>query len=97
MATKVEGQLGMDETVLEDPELEAALEGRLKAALAKAPLVAAFAEADEVAKAQVKAKVEVGQVVRVGRFRVERKATDPRHVEFDAEAGDRVSIKADGA
>jgi hypothetical protein len=86
----------MDETVVEDPELEAALEARLAAALARAPVAAAYREADKVAKALVKAKVEVGVVARVGRFRVERKATEARHVEFDAEAGDAVRIKADG-
>ena len=90
---KVQGQVGMDETLLEDAEFEAALEARYAAAEALVEPRAAYRLADEVAKAQVKAKVGIGDVVRVGRFRIERKQTEARHVEFDAEA---VSIKADG-
>lgn len=95
MSEKVQGQVGMDEVVLEDAELEAALEARLAASVAKAPHVARYVEADKAAKALVVSRVEVDQVVRVGRFRIERKPTEARHVEFDAEAGDTVRIKAD--
>ena len=93
---KVVGQLGMDEEVLDNEELEAALEERWEAAQEKSEPVKKWRLADEKAKGLVKAAVEVGRVVRVGRFRIERKATDPRHVEFDSRAGDRVNITADG-
>ena len=93
---KVKGQLGMDETVIDDADLEAALEARWAAAMERRTPMAAFRNADEKAKTLVKAVVAVGQIARVGRFRIERVETDARHVEFDAEAGDRVKIKADG-
>jgi hypothetical protein len=95
MSAKVEGQLGMDETVLDDEVLEAALEERSSARAAASVLSKKFREKDEVARAEIIRAVPVGTIARVGRFRIERKATTPRHVEFDTKDGERISISAD--
>lgn len=94
MPIKPVDQIGMDEEPLEDEELLEALELRADRAAALAPLRKSYAEADEVAKGLVKDRLEVGQVVRIGRFRVTRRPIAGRHVEFDTADGDSVAIEA---
>lgn len=94
MPTEPIDQLGMDETVIEDKALEAALEARADALEDLVPARTAFTQADKAAKVEVERAVPVGAIVRVGRFRVERSATPARHVEFDTEPGARVTIDA---
>jgi hypothetical protein len=86
-------QLGMDEKQIEDPELEAALTQwnakRDAAALARQ-------DADKV-KAVVVAMAEkldigTGAVVRVGRWRIERKIRAGRDVSFHTEAKDHLTF-----
>jgi hypothetical protein len=91
---KVAGQLGMDETAIDDPELNAALEARYTARLSASALAAQYKTADKAAKSLIDVKVPAGTIARVGRFRVERKPVAARHVDFDVPAGVRVNIDA---
>lgn len=98
MTAKAKGQVGMDETVLEDPELEALLETRAKRAASKLALTADYKKADKAAK-EALAKVTIPEegAIRVGRFRITKSTTAANHVEFDTEAGSRVRIATEGA
>ena len=92
---KVVGQVGMDETVMDVPALEEALEARYEARERVRAVAQGFREADTRAKALIEGHVPVGGIARVGRFRVERKPTTGRHVEFDTKAGVRVIVTVD--
>lgn len=87
-------QIGMDERVVEDAELAGLLEARLRAQDDKREVAVVYKAADVAAKEAIaKLDIEVGSAVRVGRFRVTKRATEPRHVEFDAAAGSRLTIE----
>lgn len=92
MATKVQAQLAIDERVIEDPDLEAALELRQKRKEELEDPKRAYTEADTAAKALLQDVIEVGEIGRIGRFRLERKATAARSVSFEAGAGERITI-----
>lgn len=94
MATaRAQNQLALDEQVVEDTELEAALETRLDAQVAQGEARKAFKEANEAAKVHI-AKLELPDehAVRVGRFRISRSAVSARHVAFDVDPTSRVRI-----
>ncbi len=93
MAVQRSDQLGMDERTVEDPELADLLEKRLRAQDDKREIAGVFKLADQAAKEAI-ARLEMAEedAVRVGRFRITKKATEGRHVEFDAAAGSRISI-----
>ncbi len=91
---KAVDQIGMDEQVLDDPELEKLLDIRAAAADKLARPKKAYAEADEEAKAAIVGRLEVGEVARVGRYRIERVHVPARHADFEVEAGSKVGIKA---
>ena len=95
-AAQVEGQLGMDETQLTDPALEAALEERQTARDSYRQVLGVYREKHDIAKGLIESNVPEGIIARVGRFRIERKPTGARHVEFDTHPGVRVTIEADG-
>jgi hypothetical protein len=86
----------MDETVLDSPELESALEERHEMRERVRAVLLPYQKADEKAKGLIAELVPEGTVARVGRFRVERKASAPKHVEFDTKASVRTLIVADG-
>lgn len=94
MAVQDKAQLAMDETVVEDPELAKLLEARLRAGDDKREVAGVYKLADQAAKDGI-AKLDLadGDVVRVGRFRIAKKATEPRHVSFDSAPGSRVTIE----
>ena len=90
---KVDGQLGLDESVIEDEALEAALEARWSRRESARATAKAYREADTEAKAHVERAVPVDVVARVGRFRIERKRSIARHVEFDTQGKVRIAIE----
>lgn len=95
MATKAEGQLGMDERIVEDPEVEAALERRQTAKDQASAVRARYEEANVAAAAAIDGlNLAEGEVVRIGRFRVSRNSVPARSVAFETEATTRVSIVA---
>lgn len=89
-------QIGMDETILEDPELEEALEDRAEALEEARPYNAAVKEANKRVKALAdeEGRVPIGGPVRIGRFRVTRAIVEARHVEFDTDPGTKLDIAA---
>lgn len=96
MPAKPVDQLAMDERIVADDALEASLEARFKAKNALNALQAQFNEADEDAIGKIAAlDLAIGEVVRVGRFRIEKAATKPHTVEsFDVKGGTRIKIEA---
>ena len=85
---KAESQIGMDDTIIEDTELEEMLEAReeLKKDLRN------YREQDKKVRAKLN-EIEAPSPFRVGRFVITRTATAGRHVEFDTSGGIRVNIK----
>lgn len=87
-------QLGMDEKVVEDADLEKILEARLRAADDRNEAAGVFKTHDVDAKEKIAAlELEDGDVIRVGRFRIKKTVSQPRHVEFDAASAPRISIR----
>lgn len=86
-------QLGMDEKVVQIPELESALEERQSAKEALGEARKAYAEAHEAASAEI-AKLELPDdtPVRAGRFRITRSAVSARSVSFETKPTTRVTI-----
>jgi len=93
-APEVSDQLGMDERVVEDDALAKLLDARLRAKDDVREVRGVYKAADVAAKDAI-AKLDLadGDAVRVGRFRITKRATEPRHVEFDAAAGSRLTIE----
>ncbi|HWC39645.1 MAG TPA: hypothetical protein VG476_14000, partial [Acidimicrobiales bacterium] len=90
--TKTQDQLSFDEKVIDDPDLEDALEAREKLKGQRAALNAKFKEAHEAAVGLIdELAVSEDQVVRCGRFRLTKSHVDARHVEFDADASERLT------
>lgn len=90
---QVDGQDGLFDTIIENTELEQALEAREKVKASRAALNAKFKEADDTAKGLISTlDIEVDQVVRVGRFRISRTAIEGRSVAFETEPTDRLNI-----
>lgn len=93
---KVVGQVGMDERIVDDAVLEDALEDRWKRRASAMELGRKYQEADKVAKGLVEALgLSIGEVIRVGRFRIEKRATAAREVSFETKAGSRIAVTAD--
>lgn len=86
-------QLALDEQAIEDDELEAALEERLRLQTIASETRKRYDEAHEAAGVEI-AKLELpeGAAVRCGRFRITRASVAARHVSFDAKATSRVRI-----
>lgn len=98
MATRPTEQLGFDEKVVDEPKLLSALEDReaKKATVSAARLDLKVVD-DEVRTRIAALDLGVDTAVRIGRFRITKTMAEARHVEFDAEAKERISIKlADG-
>ena len=96
MSTKVKAQLGMDERVVEDSELEAKLEAREGLAQARRTAVIRFKGADQQARDALEAlDIEVGTPVRIGRFRVTKQPLGSRSVSFETDPTVRLRISAD--
>lgn len=86
-------QLALDETVIADDDIEAALEARDARRAEAGAARAAYRTAHDLALVAV-AKLELpdGAAARVGRFRVERVFSRARSVSFETAAKSRVKI-----
>lgn len=90
---KDEAQLGMDEDIVEDEALEAALEEREKRKASAGAVQKLYQAADELAKAELtRLELEDGDVARVGRFRITKSAIPGRSVTFETKPSSRVRI-----
>jgi hypothetical protein len=75
---RVQVQLALDEQRIDDPDLEGALEKRLRLSDDVSEARAVYRTADEEAKAAIAThRLDVGAVVRCGRFRITRTHTPP--------------------
>lgn len=86
-------QTGFDEEVIDDPDVESALEQREKHKASMAVVRKMYDGAHEAAVAEI-AKLELpeGGAARVGRFRITRSAIPARSVSFEAKATSRIRI-----
>jgi hypothetical protein len=93
MPSRVQAQLALDEHVIDDSDLEDALEERHRLRVLSSEHRKAYDEADEAAGVEI-AKLELpdGQAVRCGRFRITRTARAARSVAFETKASSRVRI-----
>lgn len=92
---KATNQIAMDERIVEDKELEGLLETRAHAKAEASEASKTAQKAHESAMAALdKLQLADGDVIRVGRFRIERKDSEVKHVEFDTEAKVRLVIGA---
>jgi hypothetical protein len=96
MGTQTTGQLAIDETLVDNVELEKQLEARAALVLERRALNATFKEADDAVRGGI-AQLEIPPdgAIRIGRFRITKTTTAPRHVEFDTDGGERIRIDDD--
>lgn len=86
-------QLAFDEQVIEDADVEAALEEREKRKESLSAVRAVYDEAHEKATAEIgKLELPVGGAARVGRFRITRQALKARAVTFETKESSRLRI-----
>jgi hypothetical protein len=93
MAVSQKEQLGIDERVLDDPELERALEEREKAKAGKNEAARTFNTKDEVVKNRLEElDIEVDEPVRIGRYVCSRTKVAAKSVAFDTAETTRLAI-----
>ena len=93
MAVAAQPQTAIGEHVVEDAELEAALEAREQAKAAASEARKTFAAADEAAKGRIH-ELDLGEGrARCGRFVIAERDLPARSVAFDTEASTRVTIR----
>lgn len=86
-------QTGFDEQVIEDADIEAALEERAKAKNSLDAVRKIYDERHEKAIGEIgKLELPEGGAARVGRFRITRRSIPAGHREFDTKASSRISI-----
>jgi hypothetical protein len=93
MATQLKEQIGMEDVIVNDSELEGLLEKRqsLKES------VSTYRKTDKEAKEKIAAvENQTPTPFRVGRFLISRRSTPGRTVEFEVGEGSRISIKVIG-
>jgi hypothetical protein len=90
----LEPQLGLYETTLDNPDLEAQLEEREKRRTSLSALRKRYAQADATAKELIE-RLELGDdvTVCVGRFLITRRRIPARSVAFDVDSSTRLSIR----
>lgn len=89
-------QLALDEKVIEDDEIEEALEEREKRKAAKNAVTTKYREAHEHAVGLINSLgISEDQVVRVGRFRLTKSQVSGRQVAFETAPTERLLITAD--
>jgi hypothetical protein len=93
MALRAVPQLGFDEQVIEDADIEEALEERQRRKASLGAVRKEYDEAHESAVAAI-ARLELpeGGAARIGRFRVTRSAVAARSVAFETKATSRLRI-----
>lgn len=93
MPTAVKEQLGFDEQVIEDDDVEKALEERLKRKNSLDAVRKVFDGADTAARAELqKLELPEGGVARVGRFRITHTVSTARSVAFETKSKSRIRI-----
>jgi hypothetical protein len=94
MAAALHPQLAMDERAITNPELEAALERRLRAKDDVSEVQLVYKRADEEVKAELARIPDFppDSALRIGRFRVSKRHVAARSVSFETEARDQLSI-----
>jgi hypothetical protein len=86
----------MDETVIENPDVLGALRSREEARIELSTLRRQYGESHEKALAEIaRLDLDVGEVVRIGEFRIERKIRPGRSVSFETEEKASISISRD--
>lgn len=86
-------QTGMDERVVDDPDLERKLSTRQAAKDRLSDVALDFKAADEAARGAVAAlELGDGDIVRIGRFRISKTRLAGGHVEFEKEPKDVTRI-----
>ena len=91
MVTKTRAQIHMDETIVENPELEKMLEDRQELKNS----VSAYSKLNKDVKGRLSA-IEMPTPFRIGRFVINRTAMAGREVAFETSDGVRFSIKLAG-
>jgi hypothetical protein len=87
-------QGGLMDRDIEDDALEALLDRREDRKAEKSAATAAFKEVDDAVKARIgEFELADGEVARVGKYRIEKKATQGRSVSFDTAPSSRLQIK----
>jgi hypothetical protein len=90
---KSDDQLAFDEKVIDDPDLEEALEDREKVKSQRSALNAKFKEKHEQAVELIdELDITEDTVIRCGRFRVSKSPVAPRSVEFTTNPTERLTI-----
>lgn len=93
----VDPQDGMFDKEFNDADLEAALERREALREARLEAQRDYKAADDDAKRLIVGfELAVGEVARVGRFRIKKKRTAPREVSFETAGSERLEIKVEG-
>lgn len=97
MATQAVDQLALDETIVDEPTLETALEERQRRKIALREVRKRYDEAAEAANGEIaKLELPIGKAIRCGRFRITRDAVDARSIAFETEATSRIRIRTIG-
>lgn len=94
MPTSLDPQLALDERAVNNPDLEAALERRLRAKDDVAEVRGVLKTASEEVNAEL-AKItdfEPDTALRVGRFRITKSHVEGRSVSFETEPRDQIRI-----
>jgi hypothetical protein len=86
-------QLAFDETLVEDPTVESALEERLARKVVLDKVRKEYDEASAVVAGEVeKLELPEGRAIRIGRFRITRTSIPAQSVEFERKASSRIRI-----
>jgi len=91
MVTKTRPQISMDETILDNPELEQLLEDRQKLKES----VASYRKADKEAKDKIRS-IDTPTPYRVGRFVISKRDISAKSVSFETQASFSFIIKIAG-
>lgn len=95
---RVDAQEGLFDRVIENGDLEQALEEREKRNNSRKAVTKTYKEAHEkVVGLLAPLGIEEDQTVRCGRFRITKSAVKGRFVSFDTDPTDRLSIKLIGS
>jgi hypothetical protein len=95
-APGVDAQDGLFDHQWEDTDLEAALEEREQLRQQRLEVAAEFKRADEAARGKLEGyELAVGEVARVGRFRIKKTQAQSREVSFTTSPQPRLNIKVD--
>ena len=92
--SRVQAQLAIDERVVRDAALEDALEARYRIQGDLQEIRKVYEEKDTTAKGLIDALgLSTGEVIRVGRFRVEKRHVEAKEVAFTSKESSRIAIR----